>query len=226
MATIEGANIVRNGLVLNLDAANPKSYPRTGTTWRDLSGNNFVGSLINGPSYNSTDNGVVVFDGTNDYISVPDDPLLRLVGECTICFWVKPTLLKDYGNLIWKANYPTNGYGIITLANGAVELQVSPSPGPNPSFGASTLVNGQWSNLCVSLNSSKNVVFYKNGNLKATATSIYSILSGTTSLRIAADTDNNRYFNGTISQVLIYNKVITSQEVLQNFNATKARYGL
>jgi hypothetical protein len=166
-----------------------------------------------------------VFDGVDDFVSIPDNSLLRLVGECTICFWVKPTLLKDFGNLIWKANYPSNGYGLISLANGEVQLQISPARS-NPSSGVGTLVNGESCNLSITLNSSNSVIFYKNGNLKATATSIHSITSGTTSLRIAADTDNSRYFNGTISQVQLYNRALSASEVLQNYNSTKTRFGL
>ena len=221
-----GPNISDNGLVLCLDAANVKSYVSGSTIWNDLSRNGNTGTLINGPSFSSASLGSIVFDGNDDYISGSDNPLLRLVGECTICFWVKPTLLKNYGNLIWKANYPSNGYGLISLANGEVQFQISPSPGPNPSSGINMLVNGEWSNLVVTLNSSKDVVFYKNGNLKLSTTSQYSIITGTTSLRIAADTDNNRYFNGTISQVLIYNRVLSPLEVLQNYEGLRSRYGL
>ena len=221
-----GPNISDKGLVLCLDAANVKSYVSGSTIWNDLSRNGNTGTLINGPSFSSASLGSIVFDGNDDYISGSDNPLLRLVGECTICFWVKPTLLKNYGNLIWKANYPSNGYGLISLANGEVQFQISPSPGPNPSSGINMLVNGEWSNLVVTLNSSKDVVFYKNGNLKLSTTSQYSIITGTTSLRIAADTDNNRYFNGTISQVLIYNRVLSPLEVLQNYEGLRSRYGL
>jgi hypothetical protein len=65
-----GQNIVTNGLVLNLDAANKDSYPGTGTTWTDLSGNGNNGTLINGPSFLSNVNsGIIKFDGVDDYIS-------------------------------------------------------------------------------------------------------------------------------------------------------------
>lgn len=217
--------IVTSGLVLSLNAADKNSYPGSGTTWTDMSGNGNNGTLTNGPTFSSANGGSIVFDGVDDFVSVSDTLPLRLVGECTISFWVKPTLLKDFGNLIWKANYPLNGYGLISLANGEVQLQISPA-GSNPSSGVGTLINGQWCNLSMTLNSSNGVIFYKNGNLKATAISIYSIISGTSSLRIAADTDNNRYFNGNISQVLIYSRVLSAAEIAQNYNAQKSRYGL
>ena len=69
MATIGGSNIVKSGLVLNLDAANTKSYPSSGTTWRDLSGNNYSGSLVNGPTFNNAYGGHFTFNGTTQYIN-------------------------------------------------------------------------------------------------------------------------------------------------------------
>jgi hypothetical protein len=68
-----GPNIVTDGLVLYLDAANQKSYPGTGTTWNDLSGNGNNGTLVNGPTFNSDNNGSIVFDGVDDYVNFGDN---------------------------------------------------------------------------------------------------------------------------------------------------------
>jgi hypothetical protein len=65
--------IVTNGLVLNLDCGNRLSYPTSGTTWTDLSGNNNNGTLTNGPTFNPNNLGSIVFDGVDDYVSVGDD---------------------------------------------------------------------------------------------------------------------------------------------------------
>ena len=67
MASLGGPNIITNGLVLALDAANTKSYVSGSTVWRDLSGNNNSGSLTNGPTFNSANGGSIVFDGVDDY---------------------------------------------------------------------------------------------------------------------------------------------------------------
>ena len=67
MATIGGSNIVTNGLVLALDAANRRSYISGSFVWNDISGNRNSGSLINGPTFDSANGGSIVFDGTNDY---------------------------------------------------------------------------------------------------------------------------------------------------------------
>ena len=63
-----GPRIVSNGLVLCLDAANKRSYPGTGTTWTDLSGNSNNGTLTNGPTFSAGNMGSILFDGTNDYV--------------------------------------------------------------------------------------------------------------------------------------------------------------
>jgi hypothetical protein len=69
MSLSHSPSIVTNGLVFCLDAANSKSYPGTGTDWTDLSGNQINGILTNGPAYNSSNGGSIVFDGINDYIN-------------------------------------------------------------------------------------------------------------------------------------------------------------
>jgi len=87
MGTSYNANIVTDSLVLCLDAANPRSYPGSGTTWYDLSGNGHNGTLVNGVGFNSGERGSMIFDGTNDYIDYGnflDDPT-----DFTVVAWQK-----------------------------------------------------------------------------------------------------------------------------------------
>jgi hypothetical protein len=80
-------NIVKDGLVLDLDAAKLQSYPRTGTLWNDISGNNYVGVLTNGPTFNSSNGGSVVFDGVDDFIEFGD--VLDLgTNSLTVSHWL------------------------------------------------------------------------------------------------------------------------------------------
>jgi hypothetical protein len=81
--------IVTNGLVLNLDAAKTDSYPGTGTTWRDISGNNNNGTLTNGPTFSGIGKQAsIVFDGVDDYAFFNTD--LRSLTSITINVWLKP----------------------------------------------------------------------------------------------------------------------------------------
>ena len=90
MSTVQGGqgNIVTNGLVLNLDAANPRSYPQPydGTTWADLSGNGNNGTLTNGPTFNAVNGGSIVFDGVDDFIQCTGS---LTVTSATFVSWIK-----------------------------------------------------------------------------------------------------------------------------------------
>ena len=81
--------IVTNGLVLCLDAANPSSYPGTGTTWNDLIGNT-NSTLVNGPTYSSSNAGIITFDGTNDYVRIPFNSIFNITSNpFSVIIWNK-----------------------------------------------------------------------------------------------------------------------------------------
>ena len=102
MAFGNGPRIVTNGLVLSLDAADRNSYPGSGTTWRDMSGNGNNGTLTNGPTFSSANGGSIVFDGTNDYATTNYIPLF--VNDFCISFWVKFNTYQTYQNPVSSAN--------------------------------------------------------------------------------------------------------------------------
>ena len=87
MATKYSPKMVTDGLVLSLDAANTKSYPRSGTTWTDLSGNSNTGTLTNGPTFNAGNLGSIVFDGTNDYVGIPYNSILAPTSQISYGAW-------------------------------------------------------------------------------------------------------------------------------------------
>ena len=83
--------IITNGLVLYLDAGNSLSYPGSGTIWTDLSRSQVSGSLLNGPTYNSANNGSIVFDGSNDYVDCGNNSSLNAPDEITLSAWINGT---------------------------------------------------------------------------------------------------------------------------------------
>ena len=95
MATKYSPKIITNGLVLSLDAANNKSYPRSGTTWTDLSGNNNTGTLTNGPTFNAGNQGSIVFDGVDDYISGGGSIIPVGTGDYYIESWINRTTVPS-----------------------------------------------------------------------------------------------------------------------------------
>ena len=121
--------IVTNGLVLALDAANPKSYVSGSTTWRDLSGNNNSGSLVNGPTYSSDSGGSIVLDGVDDGVTVPTKTTLQPPTSLTLESIFK---INNYTNGMYIISHSGNGlgafvkYGFRLLTSGGVSANINP----------------------------------------------------------------------------------------------------
>ena len=226
MAFNYSPKIVTDGLVLYLDAANTRSYPGTGTTWSDLSRSGNNGSLINGPTFNSGNGGSIVFDGVNDYTS------LNFINpfQETIIIWVKSNTAtwnengwisssrRQNGHII-HPNQGTAGVGFYILnsvAGFTLVGTITPSSITLPNM------------YCITTNGSNSHKIYLNGSLQTTNTT--SITRTTTpslqTYEIAKDDTVARYGNGTYYNVLRYNRELSASEILQNYNATKTRFGL
>jgi hypothetical protein len=219
MGIARGPKIVTSGLVLALDAADKLSYPGTGTTWRDLSGNNNTGTLINGPTFNAANQGSIVFDGTDDYVNCGNGASLKLTSG-TVNVWMKTTSTSvAYQGIVVKAlNYGIYNYG-------GNLLLYDWGTGTNRNSGIS-ISNGNWRfiTLTFSNNSPNNATVYINGVLVYTTT-MYKT-SDDYNLGISTGGDGSQLLPGTIGVVQIYNRVLSVTEILQNYNITRARYGL
>lgn len=224
--------IVYNGLVLNLDASNSLSYDGT-TTWRDLSGNNNHGTLVNGVGYNSSNSGTLTFDGTDDYINVSSGINSIIKGSTfpfSISFWCycNDSGTRDvfFGDFIGS---PTNCFNIErnsgTITNNSLRFYW----GGNPDYYANLFIIPQntWVNVCISYNGS-NISFYKNGvlvNVNTIVLPLYTKSSG--NYQIGKDSrDGTTALNGNIPSVQLYNRALTQDEITQNYNATKSKFGL
>lgn len=210
-------NIVIDGLVFYLDAANLKSYPGTGNTWFDLSGNNNNGTLTNGPTYNSANNGgSIVFDGVNDYISVSDN-LLDLSGDWSFSCWAKCN--NDANPRIFTM--------ITTLDNLSIGyMQTTLSPYiriDNTTIqGTTSITRGVWSKLTYQVNAGVREIYINSIKIATssggiTANAMYSAIGGGYT---------GFTFNGTLSIANIYNRALSTTEIKQNFNAHRGRYGI
>lgn len=232
MGVTRGINIVNDGLAFYIDAGNKRSYPGSGTN-ADVLISNIDGTLINGTGFGSNNGGVFSLDGVNDYIDIPSYNFG--VGECTISCW------------IFHTRAATNvADGIISKsASGKREffLRIEGASSPNAEglylwksptgTGAGNIfVTGvtvplnQWQNIVVTVNST-NVEFYLNGvNVKSYSGS-YTLFNGDAPFRIGewAESAGIGYdFQGDISNISYYTRVLSSTEVLQNYNALKHRY--
>jgi hypothetical protein len=221
--------IVTSGLVLNLDAGNSNSYPGSGTTWTDLSGNGNNGTLVNGVGYTSSNGGALTFDGVNDGVSVPGTNLS--LNQMTISSWN------------YSTNYNQNGFMFEKTTNGTVNTQYSlfyNATGNNAiyyrTFGLSSqdlfvdtttagVVNNQWNNIVATFDGSQKKI-YVNGVLRATQNVTGTVTQNSTGLAYIGIYGNfgGYPFNGNIASTQLYNKALTASEIQRNYNALKGRY--
>jgi hypothetical protein len=235
--------IVTDGLVLYLDATNTRSYVSGSTTWNDLSRSVNNGSLINGPTFNSSNGGNIVFDGTNDYFITPTGltPTLNITSQITLETWIRSTALANvpHGDGVFSKGLSTD------LNSGVYELNlVNTTTANRPSFrmriGSSTPLYSP-TNILIELNTIYNIVCTYNGSImRIFINGVESgsglvtsglIQNSTQPLSIGVRyvhtiTPNDSYFSGNIYISKIYNKALTTSEILKNYNATKTRFGL
>jgi len=224
-------NIVKNGLVFDLDVAKRDSYPGSGTVWRDVSGFQNNGTLTNGPTFDSNNGGSIVFDGTNDYVDLPYNSNYNFTTISSLT-WIKTPIqyTGGYRNVISKQSQDVfdrdfNFYIASPLSNGVIsQLHFSTA--------RLTTYNG-FINTSLSLNSWYQVGFSVGNGFLNYILNGQIIQSTVTTGNFNASSSYNinigradNFFLGNMSNVLLYNRILSSTEVLQNYNATKGRYGL
>lgn len=201
-------SIVTNGLVMNLDAGFTSSYPRNGTTWYDIATSN-NGTLQNGPTFSSTNGGSIVFDGSNDRVDCGTFSLPYL----TVSTWVYRTSSATNQGICRKEN----GWAV-SQYNGTLQV----APGTSWTFYNTGYV--------IPLNTWVNIVYTYNGSGSAGSQTVYvngvsifsssagsgAISSNTNQVAVGYD-DNNWFWGGRIANTLLYNRALTSTEVLNNF---------
>jgi hypothetical protein len=217
--------IVTDGLVLYLDAGNVKSYPTTGTTWTDLVGVN-NGVLTNGPTFNPSNGGSIVFDGTNDYVNCGNTPRATITGSSvSLEAWANYNISQqDWKGIIYKSDGNSSGYQLFIDSAERVAFGVMTTAGfsrPNAGF---TLPENTWNHIVGSYDGS-NMRIYVNGILYNTTAQSGSILTSTTNLFVGMSFGGEE-FPGYIAIARIYNRGLSTSEVLQNYNATKQRFNL
>ena len=223
--TVEaGPNIVSSGLILNLDAASSKSYPGSGTTWSDLSGNGNNGTLTNSPTFNSSNQGSFVFSGTNHVVgtSISSQLTTDMTAEAwilisaTVGDWVRVVGTGgNGGNRTFGLWIAPNATTLLWQRYGTVDPALQPSTG---------LTLGQWSYIAATTSGSSHIV-YLNGISIGSATASGPWGSSGENITIAF-AGFHSYLNGRISNVKLYNRGLSQAEISQNFNALRGRYGI
>ena len=233
MAGASGPDLVQDGLVLALDAADKNSYRGTGTTWSDLSGTNNTGTLINGPIFSSANRGVIVFDGVDDYVSIPNSSTLNPnTGSFSIVCWVNsdPSNGGDGWDLwVGKRITGSNGYYVGANNPSGARFIVANDASSRTDTGFIGYTFNTWAMFTSILNRENNTqtIIRNDFAESSTVTPSGGNYNNSGVLSIGADIGVNSFFvNGRIGPVLIYNRALTTAQVTQNYNATKGRYGL
>ena len=200
----------------------------TPSTWRDLSGNSNKGTLTNGPTFSTGNMGSIVFDGTDDYVSVPSSTSFNFgTGDFTVEMWVYPTSVKSFSLLDFRINETNpngNAFVIATSTSSPLYAWVV-YQGGNQIVG-STMVANQWVQLVVNRVGTSVKMFLNGVQIGSTWTTSNTFTDGA----FVLGTDyplNARFFQGNVSTIKVYkSKGLTSDEIRQNYNATKGRFGL
>jgi hypothetical protein len=230
MGTISGANLVTNGLVYSLDAANFRSYSGSGLTSNALVGG-IGATLVNGVGFTSANSGSFIFDGTNDFIDCGN--FLDNPTDFTVVAWQKTNPSTIQMIVAKLVNYASGaGWGMFTRGDAGWGLSfVIQTDGSNwKVYYCNKLTNdGLWHHVSLVVSGKIVTGFYVDGisySVSVVGSGTIGSISNAINVRIGRDEANEYVFNGNISNTAIYNRALSAQEIKQNYNATKKRYSL
>jgi hypothetical protein len=227
--------IITDGLVLNLDAGFTPSYPTTGTTWYDVSSGGNNGTLTNGPAFSSSNGGIIYFDGTDDYANINLSTTYNEFSYCMTFRGSSPSYLQLLVSMgfpgTWAGGFQTDlnddpsytAWFFWDAGAGDDSLKVPSS--------TSNWLDGNWRQITFTHTGSTNKIYENGLEIQSAVTGgvqTFSIGGTNYVIRIAKAHRNDRDYNwqGDVGGFSLYSRALTAAEVLQNFNATKSRYGL
>ena len=237
----DGGGIVTDNLVLHVDPANTNSYPGTGTTLTDLQGN-YNATLVNGVGFTPSDGGALVFDGVDDYGDFGNVLNFGTNDAWTVSIWFNNAqTLASGGNiygLISKRDINNVNGWTISLRGGAAAKGLiirftttgqTSDLAPVANY-TSTFSDGNWHNLTVTYDTNDIGKLYIDGAFEVQKTFANYDFTNTRRLLLSSFEDNVNFptnqlpLNGKLSEVLVYDTDLTSDQVLQNYNATSPRF--
>lgn len=219
MGYFHNPRIVRDGLVLYLDAANKRSYSGSGTEWKDLSGNNYSGSLNNSPTYTTDNFGSMIFDGTNDYL-ISNLSKNQFSTQITISITFKMIDIINVRGLLQFSNSLFDAFPWILLRTASANTISWYLNGTYRTY--QTIPLNGWVSITLTYDGTVWKT-YKNGIYEAEYIGPVGTYSGN---NYYIGVGYNGYTNIEVSNSLVYNKALSAAEVLQNYEATKGRFGL
>lgn len=224
MAFRYSPRVVTDGLVFAVDAGNVKSYPGSGTVWYDLSGNGNNGTLENGPTFDSDNRGSIVFDGSDDYVEISYSGDLT-TQSFTFMFFAKSDIVSSRRTFLGLSNGGDYAYKTYNMQIWSGEKQFLSFVGTNSSYSSYSFnIDGDfrdWNFYCTVITPGT-IKTWVNDSLKYDSN---VPLRGSFD-RIWIGQRGEQYFNGLIPNLIVYDKALTSEEITQNYNALKSRFGL
>ena len=221
--------IITSGLTLNLDAGFIPSYSQSGTTWYDVSSGGNNGTLTNGPTFSSANGGSIVFDGGDDFVSLPSQTAIFSNSSFTVSLWMYPTINGEgFNQMIFSSIGPgpdLNSKGVlIRLKDDTGILFAFYNDDLSTATGA--YVYDVWQYVVCTYNYTTDTsTIYVNGVSKATGNNGPCTETGAMTTRIA-QWFNQEYYFGRVSLCSLYNRSLSQTEITQNFNATRGRFGI
>jgi hypothetical protein len=233
-------NIITRGLVLHLDASALESYPSSGTSWFDISGNNNHGTLTNGPTFSSSNQGYIIFDGTNDYVTTTD--VNHGTSEFTLEAWVYFNSLNS-SNTIIKKNTDNDFWPVFSLSvgndgvlSGYYSSQIYGQCLEGALSSSGLISTGQWYHLCFSKGSAgyTTMKLHRNSISQSWTNLLYgshinNVCDSSRPVVIGINYDYPNFIhplNGRIPVARLYNRQLSDAEISQNYNTQKSRFGL
>ncbi len=220
-----------NGLVFNVDPSNMYSYPKSGTFVYDLRGNS-TGTIGRDFTSSSIAGGTFLLDGNGDYVDFGKTPTNFPTGDISIFIWVRPTTLTNGWNIIltkWFRDYSGNGgysdFHYAIYPNGVNYFQNLWTTTQSNLFGSTPISVNNWYQIGFTITNGT-MQMYLNGTLDGTARANSRTNYNESYLWLGDQRVGVGGFIGNIGSILIYNRGITRDEVFQNYNATKHKYGL
>ena len=221
MSYANGPKIVTDGLALYLDAGNSKSYPGSGNVWYDLSANNNNGTLTNGAVYDTEGGGSIYFDKVNDKVVSTNSSSVQITTGTIGAFFKATNQNTGVHGIIAKQS----AWGLFVWGN---ILRTYSWGTPAVRSTSYTVGDNKWHYAAMTFtetigNPSNNAIIYLDGNAILTTTIKHSNHNVTVQV---GEANANQFFGGNIAQASVYNKVLTHDEIQQNYNALKGRFGL
>ena len=217
--------IVNTDLAIYLDAANTRSYPGSGTPWNDLSRNDADGTLINGPTFNSVNGGIISLDGSNQYVEIPKTGILSGKSSFTINCWIRPTSLVGI-RPIFVNYYVGNLEVLLRINNSNLQFYTYTSSQIGGTTQSFTTVN-QWSNVVATYDGATMMTYVNGVPSPTTYSQTGGLATSTLPYLIGYYTSPTvYYFSGDVSNCAVYTSCLSSAQVVQNYDALKSRFGL